>query len=106
MKKRAFLLLFLILGVLCLVCACGTGTDTSTDTGVGDTSTDTSGETGEVEFNFYRERTRFGDRMPGTRGKKANQAQEEEVDKGRSEEEHEVPAEFQPHPNAEQMSLL
>jgi hypothetical protein len=44
--------------------------------------------------------------MPGTRGKKANQAQEEEVDKGRSEEEHEVPAEFQPQPNAEQMSLL
>ena len=71
-----------------------------------DVAKNRNGETGEVDFNFYRERTRFGDRMPGTRGKKANQAQEEEVDKGRSEEEHEVPAEFQPQPNAEQMSLL
>ncbi len=47
MKKRALLFLFLILGVICLLCACGTGgTDTSTsDTGTGDTSSDTGSGT-------------------------------------------------------------
>jgi replicative DNA helicase len=71
-----------------------------------DVAKNRNGETGEVDFNFYRERTRFGDRMPGTRGKKANQAEEAQVNEGTSTEVQEIPPEFQSQPGAEQMSLL
>jgi replicative DNA helicase len=71
-----------------------------------DVAKNRNGETGEVDFNFYRERTRFGDRMPGTRGKKANQAEEDKIAEGTSNEVQEIPEEFAPRPGSEQMSLL
>ena len=39
-----------------------------------------NGETGEVDFNFYKQGTRFGDRKPGTRGQKAMDAVTAEAD--------------------------
>ena len=58
-----------------------------------------NGETGEVDLNFYKEGTRFGDRKPGTRGQSQNDAETAEADAATAQEVVEPPpdvAEQQP----------
>lgn len=71
-----------------------------------DVAKNRNGETGEVDFNFYHHRTRFGDRLPGTRGKKENEAVEAEIDEGTSVEVFEPPEEHGVSHMMEQGSLL
>ena len=51
-----------------------------------------NGETGEVDLNFYKEGTRFGDRKPGTRGQSQNDAETAEADAATAQEVMEAPA--------------
>ena len=51
-----------------------------------------NGETGEVDLNFYKAGTRFGDRKPGTRGQSQNDAETAEADAATSTEVVEPPA--------------
>jgi len=51
-----------------------------------------NGETGEVDLNFFKEGTRFGDRKPGTRGQSQTDADTAEADAATSEEVVEPPA--------------
>ena len=50
-----------------------------------------NGETGEVDLNFFKEGTRFGDRKPGTRGQAQTDADTAEADVATSEEVVEPP---------------
>lgn len=61
-----------------------------------DVAKNRNGETGEVDLNFYKEGTRFGDRKPGTRGKSAQEQEEAEVAVATSEEVLEPPPEAMP----------
>ena len=58
-----------------------------------DVAKNRNGETGEVDLNFYKQGTRFGDRKPGTRGKKAQEAETQEANLATAEEVVEVPHE-------------
>ena len=58
-----------------------------------DVAKNRNGETGEVDLNFYKQGTRFGDRKPGTRGQKAQDAETAEADAATAEEVMEVPGE-------------
>ena len=51
-----------------------------------------NGETGEVDLNFFKEGTRFGDRKPGTRGQSQTDSETAEADVATSEEVLEPPA--------------
>ena len=55
-----------------------------------------NGETGEVDLNFYREGTRFGDRPQGKRGAKAQEEEEASVLAATGEEILEVPNDMIP----------
>jgi len=50
-----------------------------------------NGETGEVDLNFYKEGTRFGDRKPGTRGQSQTDSETAEADAATSKEVLEAP---------------
>jgi replicative DNA helicase len=52
-----------------------------------------NGETGEVDLNFYREGTRFGDRPQGQRDVVSNEAETAEADRATAEEIPDVPME-------------
>lgn len=56
-----------------------------------DVAKNRNGETGEVDFNFYKQGTRFGDRKPGTRGQKAQDAETAEADLATAQEVMEIP---------------
>lgn len=56
-----------------------------------DVAKNRNGETGEVDLNFYKQGTRFGDRKPGTRGQKAQDAETAEANAATAEEVIEVP---------------
>ena len=58
-----------------------------------DVAKNRNGETGEVDLNFYKQGTRFGDRKPGTRGQKAQDAETAEADAATAEEVLDVPPE-------------
>ena len=50
-----------------------------------------NGETGEVDLNFYKEGTRFGDRKPGTRGQSQTDSETAEADAATAQEVLEAP---------------
>ena len=50
-----------------------------------------NGETGEVDLNFFKEGTRFGDRKPGTRGQSQTDSETAEADAATSQEVLEAP---------------
>lgn len=58
-----------------------------------DVAKNRNGETGEVDFNFYKQGTRFGDRKPGTRGQKAQAAETAAADIATAQEVFEPPPE-------------
>ena len=58
-----------------------------------DVAKNRNGETGEVDFNFYKQGTRFGDRKPGTRGQKAQDAETAEADLATATEVMDLPPE-------------
>lgn len=58
-----------------------------------DVAKNRNGETGEVDLNFFREGTRFGDRKPNTRGKAQNEAATAEADLATAEDVMEPPPE-------------
>ncbi len=58
-----------------------------------DVAKNRNGETGEVDLNFFKEGTRFGDRPQGQRGAKANAEATKEADIATSKEIHEPPPE-------------
>ena len=58
-----------------------------------DVAKNRNGETGEVDLNFYREGTRFGDRKPNTRGQAQNDAATAEADAATAEDVLEPPPE-------------
>jgi len=58
-----------------------------------DVAKNRNGETGEVDLNFYKEGTRFGDREQGKRGAKAQEEATQEADLATAEEVPELPPE-------------